>query len=192
MPTGDAGVGELGDLLRQQDAFEVRLAVVPTVAGEVAVALREAGDVGRVGQVGRHGQEERPAVVARATEGVDPRAPLGERGAVGDPWRPARRTARPDSSRSRRGAVVERIAAGVQPEAGNVARHGLAESRPGDRPGSRPAPSSACSTSAMTRQVGLDLRRQLGRFFGRRLSMPTKLDAVLRRRTRAASASRAR
>ncbi len=79
----DAGVGELGDLLRQQRAFVRAVALVPAVAREVAVACGEAADVGRVGQVGRGGDEERPAVLLRA-EGVDPRAPLGQRGAVGD------------------------------------------------------------------------------------------------------------
>ena len=78
----DAGVGELGDLLRQQCTAGVLVALVPAEAGHLAPVGGEAGDVGGVGQVGRAGDEQRPAVLGLGI-GVDVRAPGAESGPVG-------------------------------------------------------------------------------------------------------------
>src|ERR1035437_2403499 len=78
----DAGIGEFGDLLRQQAAARVLVALVPAPALLALEILGEAGDAGRVGQVGRAGDEDRAAVVLLRI-GIDPRAPVRKPRPVG-------------------------------------------------------------------------------------------------------------
>ncbi len=76
-----AGIGELGDLLRQQRAAWVRVAVVPAPARRAVEVLREPGDIRRLGEVRRAGDDERAAVLP-LRERVDPRTPGRERRTV--------------------------------------------------------------------------------------------------------------
>ena len=58
----DAGVGHLRDLLRQDRAARVGVALVPAPAGQVPEVLGEAGHVGGFGEVRRAGDDERAPV----------------------------------------------------------------------------------------------------------------------------------
>ncbi len=74
-------VREFGDLLRQQGAARIAVAVVPAPARRAVEVLREPGDIRRLGEVRRAGDDERAAVLP-LRERVDPRTPGRERRTV--------------------------------------------------------------------------------------------------------------
>src|SRR4029077_9896014 len=78
---GDPRVAELRDLLREEAAARVLVALVPAPSRLAVELLRESRDVGRIRQVRRAGDEQGPAILLLGVR-VDPRPPGPQGGTV--------------------------------------------------------------------------------------------------------------